>query len=66
MPLSVIIIGVGDENFRLMRQLDSDRAILRDSFGQAAVRDIVQFVKFRKYMNNANALAAEVLKEVPD
>lgn len=34
MPLSIIIIGVGDEKFKLMKQLDSDEALLRDSNGR--------------------------------
>lgn len=50
MPLSVIIVGVGEENFQLMKQLDSDDALLRDSRNQQAVRDVVQFVKFKKYV----------------
>ena len=40
-PLSVIIIGVGKEDFELMEELDSDKSALRDNFGHTAVRDIV-------------------------
>lgn len=50
MPLSVIIVGVGEENFQLMKQLDSDDALLRNSRGEMALRDVVQFVKFKKYI----------------
>jgi len=50
MPLSVIIVGVGEENFQLMKQLDSDDALLRNSRNERAVRDVVQFVKFKKYV----------------
>ena len=50
MPLSVIIVGVGEENFQLMKQLDSDDALLRNSRNEQAVRDVVQFVKFKKYV----------------
>lgn len=45
-PVSIIIIGVGNENFEKMKFLDSDEKILRNSKGQAAARDIVQFVRF--------------------
>ena len=45
-PISIIIIGVGNADFERMRVLDSDEKILRNSSGQAAMRDIVQFVKF--------------------
>lgn len=50
LPLSIIIVGVGEEKFKLMKQLDSDDALLRDSKGITALRDIVQFVKFKKYV----------------
>jgi hypothetical protein len=33
-----------------MKELDSDDALLRDSRGSPAIRDIVQFVKFKKYI----------------
>jgi Mg-chelatase subunit ChlD len=42
-PLSIIIIGVGNENFSSMHALDSDKELLRASTG-VAERDIVQFV----------------------
>ena len=48
-----------------MELLDSDEGILRDSKGQAAERDIVQFVPFRKYSTNSDKLATEVLQEIP-
>jgi hypothetical protein len=50
LPLSVIIVGVGEEKFQLMKQLDSDDALLRNSRGEQALRDVVQFVKFKKYV----------------
>lgn len=33
LPLSVIIIGVGSEKFKMMKELDSDGKLLRDSRG---------------------------------
>lgn len=67
LPLSIIIIGVGMEKFKMMKELDSDGQALRDTSGRAAQRDIVQFVKFKKYSNaGAHVLAEKVLKEVPD
>ena len=41
MPVSVIIIGVGEENFDQMDELDSDEKVLKDKSGKAAVRDTV-------------------------
>ena len=43
-PLSIIIIGVGGADFSNMIELDGDDVILKNSKGQAAARDIVQFV----------------------
>ena len=67
LPLSIIIIGVGYEKFKAMKELDSDGSLLRDDNGKTAQRDIVQFVKFKKYSSQgAHILAEKVLKEVPD
>eukprot|EP00349_Pseudokeronopsis_sp_Brazil_P003222 CAMPEP_0202960698 /NCGR_PEP_ID=MMETSP1396-20130829/4853_1 /ASSEMBLY_ACC=CAM_ASM_000872 /TAXON_ID= /ORGANISM="Pseudokeronopsis sp., Strain Brazil" /LENGTH=54 /DNA_ID=CAMNT_0049680089 /DNA_START=1063 /DNA_END=1227 /DNA_ORIENTATION=- len=41
LPMSIIIIGVGNENFEMMRALDADEGVLRDRSGRAASRDIV-------------------------
>jgi len=67
LPLSIIIIGVGQEKFKAMKELDADKGMLRDESGKTAQRDIVQFVKFKKYSSQgAHVLAEKVLKEVPD
>ena len=67
LPLSIIIVGVGDEDFELMVELDGDDTVIRNYKGQPALRDIVQFVKFEDYKNaGLSALAEEVLKEVPE
>ena len=70
LPMSIIIIGVGQEDFSAMEALDSDKGMLH-SHGKIASRDIVQFVEMRKYMMrtglwNREALAQEVLREVPN
>lgn len=74
MPLSIIIVGVGNDSFEKMDILDSDNELLTFN-GRTAARDIVQFVPFRNFIAvgpSANysmiqaALAKEVLAEVPD
>ena len=65
LPISVIIVGVGNETFRDMNILDGDDAKLKDSKGNVAVRDIVQFVKFNDYAASEYGLAEAVLREVP-
>lgn len=51
LPMSVIIVGVGGADFEAMEQLDSDGGPLRARSGEAAARDIVQFVPFRRFQN---------------
>lgn len=69
LPLSVIIVGVGDEDFAAMEELDADKGLLR-AHGKVAARDIVQFVELRKFVCrdglwDKERLAKEVLAEVP-
>jgi len=50
-----------------MRELDSDKELLISSKGQKAARDIVQFVRFKKYKQmGPDVLAEKVLREVPE
>ena len=66
-PMSVIIVGVGNGcDFEMMDQLDGDGKRLCAG-GRTMSRDVVQFVPFRKFERApASALAAEVLREVPE
>ena len=65
LPMSVIIIGVGNEDFSQMNVLDADVQPLRDFQGNTSARDIVQFVPFRDYAANPPSLAEAVLRELP-
>ncbi|KAB0399017.1 hypothetical protein E2I00_004154 [Balaenoptera physalus] len=66
LPMSVIIVGVGGADFEAMEQLDADGGPLRTRSGEAAARDIVQFVPYRRFQNAPReALAQTVLAEVP-
>lgn len=49
LPLSIIIVGIGEENFSNMDILDADDSPLVNSFGERMFRDIVQFVPFTRY-----------------
>lgn len=48
-PLSIIIVGIGKQDFTDMVELDGDNQILRSSRGEPALRDIVQFVEFKDF-----------------
>ncbi|XP_062612152.1 copine-8-like [Saccostrea cucullata] len=71
LPMSIIIVGVGDADFTAMNILDGDDVRLSYN-GVYAERDIVQFVPFNDFLNRGNmtlsqaALAKEVLAEIPD
>ena len=65
LPLSVIIIGIGNEDFSNMVQLDADDHPLINRRGVVAARDLVQFVPFLKYEKNPELLIDEVLAEIP-
>jgi len=41
LPVSIIIIGIGDEDFSSMKVLDADERSLQDYLGRTAARDIV-------------------------
>ena len=65
LPLSVIIIGIGNANFDSMNVLDADENPLISNGGVRAARDLVQFVPFSKYESCPERLAQEVLAEIP-
>ena len=65
LPISIIIVGVGDADFTNMRRLDNDDGNLRDDNNRPAKRDCVQFVPFNEYKNNYSLLAKNVLEELP-
>lgn len=64
LPLSIIIVGVGNADFTNMNTLDGDNG-LYDSNGNKCARDIVQFVPFRDVQMNPDMLAQELLAELP-
>ncbi len=65
LPLSLIIVGVGNADFTNMNRLDGDNG-LYSSKGRRAGRDIVQFVPFRDVGMNPDLLAQELLAELPN
>ena len=41
LPVSIVIIGIGDGDFDLMQVLDADSNVLCDKNGRPAARDII-------------------------
>lgn len=64
LPISVVIIGIGSEDFRKMKQLDEMNPLRRGTV--SAKRDIVQFVPFREFKGDLAALAECVLGRLPE
>lgn len=52
LPLSIIIVGLGDADFEQMELLDADNNPLKNYAGKYSARDIVQFVPFREFKND--------------
>mmetsp|Transcript_6712 Transcript_6712/g.5981 ORF Transcript_6712/g.5981 Transcript_6712/m.5981 type:complete len:301 (-) Transcript_6712:556-1458(-) len=66
LPLSIIIVGVGNEDFKSMDVLDADdEPLYSQKYKKYMERDIVQFVPFREFKANPILLAKETLQEVP-
>ncbi|EER08667.1 copine, putative [Perkinsus marinus ATCC 50983] len=66
-PLSIIIVGVGDQDLGLMDVLDADDHPLVSSFDHSTMdRDIVQFVPFNEFKDKPyTELAMATLDEIP-
>jgi len=69
LPVSIVLVGVGDGHFTNLSKFDADEAPLTVD-GVSTIRDIVQFVQFEECKDNdgtvnMNKLASEVLAEVP-
>lgn len=70
LPISIIIVGVGDADFGNMDELDADECLLTIN-GRTAERDIVQFVPLNQFLTGHSVrsqadLAKAVLAEIPD
>lgn len=70
LPISIIIVGVGEADFGAMDDLDADDCRL-SSNGRTADRDIVQFVPLNSFLTGQHVrsqadLAKAVLAEIPD
>lgn len=65
LPISVIIVGIGNGDFTSMDILDADENPLYDRRRRKADRDLVQFVPFNKFKNDPPKLAEQVLEEIP-
>ncbi|CAN1761114.1 Protein BONZAI 3, partial [Linum perenne] len=64
LPLSILIVGVGNADFTQMEILDADNGRrLESSTGRVATRDIVQFVPMREVHSGGRLSAVQALLE---
>jgi len=66
LPVSIIIVGVGNASFDAMNILDADDDRLVSKNGKKQIRDNVQFVPFNECKNDGYILKKKVLEEIPD
>uniref|UniRef100_A0A8C9V3J8 Copine II n=1 Tax=Scleropages formosus TaxID=113540 RepID=A0A8C9V3J8_SCLFO len=64
LPMSIIIVGMGNADFSAMEFLDSDNSMLQSYTGEVAVGDIIQCVPFRDFRNLAKSVLAELPQQV--
>ena len=66
LPLSIVIVGVGEADFSAMDQLDGDdEPLYSKKYSRYWSRDIVQFVPFNQFKGDQLKLAKETLTEIP-
>lgn len=65
LPLSIVIIGLGTEDFGKMHAFDSSNGLLRRGT-EFALREFVQFVPFQEFKGDLSSLAEKVLGGIPD
>lgn len=66
LPISIIIVGVGEASFEAMDALDADSERLVSRSGKVQQQDNLQFVPFREMGGSGEKLAREVLRELPE
>ena len=64
-PISVCIVGVGDENFSRMLQMDSRTKPLEDKDGNKSERDMCQFVRYNDFKDRPDKLVEYMLTVIP-
>ena len=65
LPLSLIIIGIGNTSFSQMGEINNNKEPLISSGGIKTSRNIVQFIPFNDYKNEPEKIAEKILKKIP-
>ena len=66
LPLSIIIVGIGDADFAEMDMLDADhKPLYSEKLEKHMDNDIVQFVPYYTFKDDPRELARRTLEEIP-
>ena len=67
LPMSIIIVGVGERSFEDMSRLKEDcNNLYSKKYEKCPIRDIIQFVPFEKYADDPEKLSSETLEGLPE
>lgn len=66
LPLSIVIVGIGNEDFSNMDKLDGDiDPLYSNTLQKYTESDIVNFIPFEEYKHSLEKLTKQVLLEIP-
>ncbi len=65
LPISIIIVGIGNGDFGYIDSFDENEEILINSNHLKCNRNNIKFIHFNNYLKNENKLNEEILKEIP-
>ena len=66
LPVSIVLVGIGDNDFSTLEKLDGDKKWLRNSKKKLTNRDIVNFVDFEESCGNTEKFGKKLLEEFPE
>ena len=66
LPISIVLVGIGDNDFSTLEKLDGDKKWLRNSKKKLTSRDIVNFVDFEESCGNLDKFGRRLLEEFPE
>ncbi|KAI6652720.1 hypothetical protein LOD99_4106 [Oopsacas minuta] len=76
LPISIVVVGIGNADFTDMRRLDGDLKPLKNGRNQQMIRDIVQFVSLesieknrelvKEYEKEEHFLTKAINREIPE
>ena len=65
LPMSVIIVGIGDEDFSSLEELAENKSHAFDYYRENSSRNVLNFVFLKDSSDNNQPLYERALKEIP-